>query len=146
MIFLGAAIVRGGTSGEIFACPPLSFWGGFNAKLGIVTDVSHEAYRKSLAGKVLVMSAGRGSSSATSVLAEAIRLGTAPAAIVMREPDSILTVGAMVAAALYDKHCPIVVLNQQDHAALALLIGLARVNAGDAAGQVEVCVGVARHH
>jgi len=138
MIFHGSAIIAGVASGEVFACPPLSFWGGFNAKLGVVTDVSHAAHGKSLAGKVLVMSAGRGSSSASSVLAEAIRLGTAPAAIVMSEADSILTVGAMVAAALYDKHCPIVILSPQDHAVLAQRSGVARVSAGVEAAQVEV--------
>jgi len=138
MIFHGQSIIAGVASGEVFACPPLSFWGGFNAKLGVVTDVSHAAHGKSLAGKVLVMSAGRGSSSASSVLAEAIRLGTAPAAIVMSEPDSILTVGAMVAAALYDKHCPIVILSLQDHAALARRSGVAWVSVTESMGQVEV--------
>ena len=138
MIFDGTAIIEGAASGEIFVCPPLSFWGGFNAKLGIVTDISHAAHGLSLAGKVLVMSAGRGSSSASSVLAEAIRLGTAPAAIVMNEPDSILTVGAMVAAALYDKHCPILILNPLDHELLAKQSGVAQVNVNAEAARVEV--------
>ena len=138
MIFDGTAIIAGAASGEIFACPPLSFWGGFNAKLGIVTDISHAAHGLSLAGKVLVMSAGRGSSSASSVLAEAIRLGTAPAAIVMSEPDSILTVGAMVAAALYDKHCPILILNPFDHELLAKQSGVAKVDVLGDLARVEV--------
>lgn len=138
MIFHGQSIIAGAADGEIFVCPPLSFWGGFNAKLGTVTDVSHAAHGKSLTGKILVMSAGRGSSSASSVLAEAIRLGTAPAAIVMSEPDSILTVGAMVAAALYDKHCPILILAVHDHAALARQSGVARVRVSDETAQVAV--------
>jgi predicted aconitase with swiveling domain len=38
-----------------------------------------------------------------------IRLGTAPAGIVLAIPDPILTVGALVAQSLYDIRCPIVV-------------------------------------
>ena len=53
------------------------------------------------------------------MLAEAIRLGNAPAAIVLSEPDAILVIGALVADALYGRTCPIVVLPPADHAALA---------------------------
>lgn len=56
-----------------------------------------------------MMPAGRGSSSSSSVLAEAIRRGTAPAAIVLATPDPILAVGALVAESLYGGRCPIVV-------------------------------------
>jgi len=50
---------------------------------------------------VLVMPVGKGSSSASSILLEAVRLGTAPAAIVLAEPDAILALGAAVARELY---------------------------------------------
>ena len=46
------------------------------------------------------MPSGRGSSSSSSVLAEAIRAGTAPAAIVLGEADPILALGAIVAREL----------------------------------------------
>ena len=62
---------------------------------------------------------GRGSSSSSSVLAEAIRLATAPAAIVLAEPDPILATGAIVAQALYRRSCPIIVLSPEDHAVVA---------------------------
>jgi predicted aconitase with swiveling domain len=61
------------------------------------------------------MPTGRGSSSSSSVLAEAIRLATAPAAIVLREPDSVLVIGALVALELYGRTCPIVVLVPDHH-------------------------------
>ena len=57
------------------------------------------------------MPCGRGSSSSSTVLAEAIRLGTAPAAIVLSEPDPILVIGALVAQRLYARTCPIVVVS-----------------------------------
>lgn len=53
------------------------------------------------------MPGGRGSSPAASVLAEMIRTGTAPAAIVLGTADPILTVGAIVAESLYGLTCPI---------------------------------------
>src|SRR5262249_39855630 len=62
-----------------------------------------------VAGRVLVMPGGRGSSSSSSILAEALRCGTAPAGIVLSVADPILTVGAIVAEFLYGHRCPIVV-------------------------------------
>jgi len=88
---------------------PLSFWGGVNVDSGRIIDRSHPQCGEHVAGRVLVMPGGRGSSSSSAVLAETIRLGTAPAAIVLGAPDPILTVGAIVASFLYDLRCPIVV-------------------------------------
>ena len=60
------------------------------------------------------MPVGRGSSTASTVLAEAIRLGVGPMAIVLREVDEILAVGAIVARTLYGRVCPILVANTAD--------------------------------
>jgi len=62
------------------------------------------------AGRVLVMPAGRGSSSSASVLAEAVRSGVAPAAILLGAPDLILAIGAAVAEELYGVRIPVVAL------------------------------------
>jgi predicted aconitase with swiveling domain len=88
---------------------PLSFWGGIDAATGRVIDRFHPDLGACISGRILVMPGGRGSSSASSILAEGLRLGTAPAAIVLAEPDPILTVGALVAQELYGLSCPIVV-------------------------------------
>jgi predicted aconitase with swiveling domain len=88
---------------------PLSLWGGIDVATGRVIDRSHPDLGKSIAGVVLVMPGGRGSSSSSSVLAECLRRGNGPAAIVLETPDPILTVGAIVARSLYDLQCPIVV-------------------------------------
>ena len=53
-----------------------------------------------------MMPGGRGSSSGSATLAEALRLGNGPAAILMLERDAIVVVGAMVAAELYGLACP----------------------------------------
>jgi predicted aconitase with swiveling domain len=103
-------LIDGQAEGEIVKVDvALSFWGGFDATSGRVIDRSHPACGELLTGRILVMPSGRGSSSASSVLAEAIREGTAPAGIVLAEPDAILAVGGIVAQRLYNKSIPIVV-------------------------------------
>lgn len=97
---------------------PLSFWGGFNSETGCIAARHHPQDGLRLTGTVLIMERARGSSSAASVIAEAIRLGTAPAAIILEHPDPILTAGAMVAARLYGKACPIVVMPREETADL----------------------------
>lgn len=87
----------------------LSFWGGVDAATGRIIDHSHPEHGRSVAGVILVMPAGRGSSSSSSVLAETIRLGTGPLGILLAVPDPILTVGALVAESLYALRCPIAV-------------------------------------
>jgi predicted aconitase with swiveling domain len=85
---------------------------------GEVIDRRHPQTGASLAGRVVAMPAGRGSSSSSSVLAEAIRAGTAPAAILLREPDGIVALGAMVAGELYGLWCPVVALDPGEHSRL----------------------------
>jgi len=88
---------------------PLSFWGGIDVATGNIIDHSHPDLGKNVTGRILVMPGGRGSSSASAVLAETIRRGTGPSAIILSLPDPILTVGAIVAQSLYGLRCPIVV-------------------------------------
>ena len=92
---------------------PLSFWGGIDAATGEVIEVRHPQRGANVAGRVLVMPSGRGSSSSSSVLAESVRAGTAPAAIVLAEPDAILALGAIVARELYGLAIPVVVSDQR---------------------------------
>lgn len=89
---------------------PLSLWGGVDPATGVVLDAHHPQRGANVSGRVLVMPGARGSSSSASVLAEAVRAGTAPAAIVLGEPDLILSIGSAVAEELYGRRVPIVVL------------------------------------
>jgi uncharacterized protein len=89
----------------------LSFWGGLDPATGAIIDVHHPQLGAVVTGTVLVMPGGRGSSSSSSVLAEAIRAGTAPAAIVLTEADPIIALGAIVSRELYGTSIPIVVLD-----------------------------------
>ena len=137
MTYQGRTLMPGEGQGPVVAVPPLSLWGGLDPITGLVIDRSHPGLGHSLTGTVLVMASGRGSSSSASVIAEALRLGTAPAAIVLSEPDGILVIGAMVGDALYGRSCPIVVLSSDDHTALAAA-ATARVAAGDESASVSV--------
>lgn len=87
----------------------LSLWGGMDPATGELIDAHHPQRGASLTGRILVMPSGRGSSSSASVLAEAVRAGTAPAGIVLGEPDLILAIGAAVAEELYGIRVPVVV-------------------------------------
>ncbi len=88
---------------------PLSLWGGVDPATGEIVDGHHPQRGERLAGRIVVMPAGRGSSSSASVLAELARAGVAPAAIVLGEPDLILSIGAAVAEELYGVTIPVLV-------------------------------------
>lgn len=89
---------------------PLSLWGGMDPATGELIDAHHPQRGANLSGRVVVMRSGRGSSSSASVLAEAVRAGTAPAAFLLGEPDLILSIGSAVAEELYGVHVPVLVL------------------------------------
>ncbi len=97
---------------------PLSLWGGLDPATGRVIELRHPQHGALVTGRVLVLPAARGSSSSASVLAEAVRAGTAPAAIVLGEPDLILALGAAVAEELYGIQIPILVLPAEALAAI----------------------------
>jgi predicted aconitase with swiveling domain len=97
---------------------PLSLWGGMDPGTGRVIDRRHPQAGENIAGKVLMMPSGRGSSSSSSILAEALRAGTAPVAVILGEPDPILVVGAAVSSELYGRAIPIVVLESPNYDAI----------------------------
>jgi predicted aconitase with swiveling domain len=97
---------------------PLSFWGGLDPETGELIDTHHPQRGAFVKDRILVMPSGRGSSSSSYVLAEAIRAGTAPAAIVLREPDGIVALGSIVARELYGRGVPVVVLNTEAYGAI----------------------------
>jgi predicted aconitase with swiveling domain len=106
---------------------PLSLWGGLDPASGVLIDAHHPQRGAQLAGRVLVMPTARGSSSSSSVLAEAARAGKAPAAILLGEPDLILAIGAAVADELYGRRIPVLVMTPGD---LGAITDGARVSVG----------------
>ncbi|HEY4218932.1 MAG TPA: DUF126 domain-containing protein [Gemmatimonadaceae bacterium] len=108
----GETLIEGvASAAALVLAEPVSFWGGVDSATGEIIDGHHPQAGKSVAGRVLVMPSGRGSSSSSSVLAEAIRSGGAPAAILLGQNDPILVLGAVVAQQLYGTRMPVVLLD-----------------------------------
>ncbi len=113
-------LIAGTADGEVLRLEePLSFWGGVREADGSIIDVHHPQRGACIAGKVLAMPAGRGSSSSSSVLAELIRGGVQPAAIVLGTPDPILALGAMVGEVLYQRSVAMIALPPGPWASIA---------------------------
>lgn len=120
MSVTGTPLVSGQATGQpLVLSEPLSFWGGVEATTGIVVDTHHPQVGASIVGRVLVMPSGRGSSSSSSVLAEVIRNGAGPAAIVLGAIDPIIVLGCLVAHELYGSAVPVVVLSEEGYRACA---------------------------
>jgi uncharacterized protein len=98
---------------------PLSFWGGLDSTTGRIIDRRHPQAGELVSGRILMMAAGRGSSSGSAALAEALRLGVGPAAILLLRRDAIVIVGALAALELYGRSCPVALAAAQDWAGLA---------------------------
>jgi len=111
----GLALIAGNAHGKvIFTDEPLSFWGGYRAGDGKIIDTHHALYGESVAGKIFVLPSARGSSTGSGILLEAIRLGNAPAAMILKRRDAILALGAIVGRELYNKVMPLVVISDAD--------------------------------
>ncbi|MGB3407582.1 MAG: aconitase family protein [Jannaschia sp.] len=103
------ALVPGNADAEVVACSEgLSFWGGVDPDTGRIIDAHHPDHGAALAGRIVLMPTSRGSCSGSGVLLQLARNGHAPAALVFREEENILTLGAMIAGKLFD--APLVVL------------------------------------
>lgn len=111
----GIALIQGHAQGEVvFTDEPLSFWGGYNAREGTIIDTRHALFGKKVAGKIFVLPGARGSSTGSGILLEAIRLGNAPAAMILKRRDAILALGAIVGRELYGRVMPLVVVSEAD--------------------------------
>ena len=115
----GRPIVEGVAEGEaVVSSEPLSFWGGFDFHTGEIIDKHHPLAGVRAAGKVLAVPFTKGSSTTTAVLLEAVRAGTAPAAILTTGVDSFFALASIVADLMYGKSFPVVALESADFAAL----------------------------
>lgn len=120
----GEPLVPGTGEGlALVASEPLSFWGGYDSRTGEIIDRRHPLSGQVAAGRVLVLPFSRGSSTTAAVLLEAVRRGTAPAAILTTGRDTFFALAAVVALEMYGTSPPVVAI---DRAALS------RLTTGDA--------------
>ncbi|WP_454289690.1 cis-3-hydroxy-L-proline dehydratase [Rhizobium arsenicireducens] len=102
-------ILAGEAEGPILSTTEaLSFWGGVSPADGKVIDVHHPLHGASLAGSILLMPSSRGSCTGSGVLLDLILNDLAPAALVFSGPEDVLTLGALVAAMMFEKPIPVV--------------------------------------
>ena len=119
LVLAGKPVIPGKVSGiALVSKEPLSFWGGYDWKSGEITDRRHPLSGMNAKGKVLVVPFTRGSSTTTAVLLEAIRAGTAPAAIITTGTDFFFALASVVAGELYAKSFPLIALSDADFSLL----------------------------
>jgi predicted aconitase/predicted aconitase with swiveling domain len=79
----------------------LSFWGGIDEETGVVIDKNHPLAGKCVSDTILCLPSGRGSSTASQVLLELILNRKAPRALILRDRDGQVCVGAIVAQSMF---------------------------------------------
>lgn len=93
----GRIISRGKAKGDVLLCnDAISFLGGVDPKTGIVIDKESPIYNKSIKGKVLVFTRGKGSTVGSYVILQLVKNGVGPAAIINLEAETIIAVGAII--------------------------------------------------
>ncbi|MDE0227490.1 MAG: DUF126 domain-containing protein [Spirochaetaceae bacterium] len=128
---------EGAASGTaVVSAEPISFAGEFDAATGVVVGRRSALRGECLTGRILVYPYGRGSSSTSSILAEALRRGTAPAALVNVSVEHITVVAALVARKLFGKSLPIIAVAPDL---------LSRLRTGDRL-QIDTARGIFRYH
>jgi len=118
-VIAGRPVVAGSAEGEaLVTAEALSFWGGYDFHTGEIIDQRHPLAGVNAAGRILAVPFSKGSSTTTAVLLEAVRAGTAPAAILTTGVDSFFALASIVAGVMYGKSFPVVALEAQDFNAL----------------------------
>lgn len=118
-VMRGRPLVAGATEGELLvSAEPLSFWGGYDYATGEIIDRRHPLSGQVATGRVLAIPFTRGSSTTTAVLLEAVRAGTAPAALLIASADPFLALGSIVSDEMYGRPVPVIALAPDDFAAL----------------------------
>lgn len=104
---------------EVVVCHEgLSFWGGVDPETGRVIDAHHELNGICLAGKIVLMPTSRGSCSGSGVLLQLALNGQAPAALIFRQQEEVLTLGALIAAKMFERSVGVARLAGHDYEAL----------------------------
>lgn len=94
----GRTIYPGKVEGEaIVSREPIGFYGGIDAKTGIVIEKGHELEGQSVSGKILVFPCGKGSTVGSYVIYGLKKNGVAPKAIVNAETETIVATGVILA-------------------------------------------------
>jgi uncharacterized protein len=93
----GRIISKGKVEAEVLKTTmPISFYGGVDPNTGIVIEKGHELQGISVKGKILVFPQGKGSTVGSYTLYRMKKNNTAPAAMINKECETIVAVGAII--------------------------------------------------
>ncbi len=113
------SILPGIAAGQVIAAgEALSFWGGVDPATGKVIDVHHPLHGVTITGGVLMMPSSRGSCTGSGVLLDLALTGRAPAALIFSEAEDVLTLGALIAAEMFETSLPVLRVSRDAFAAL----------------------------
>src|SRR5512135_3859755 len=93
----GRIIYRGKAEAEaLVTSQPISFYGGVDPNTGTIIEKGHELQGQSVKGKILVFPQGKGSTVGSYTLYRMKKNGVAPAAMINKETETIVAVGAII--------------------------------------------------
>ena len=94
----GRMISPGKVEGEaIVSKEPIGFYGGIDAKTGIVIEKGHSLEGECVTDKILVFPCGKGSTVGSYVIYGLKKNGVAPAGIINQETETIVATGVILA-------------------------------------------------
>ena len=94
----GRMISPGKVEGEAIVSPdPIGFYGGIDAKTGIVIEKGHPLEGKCVTGKILIFPFGKGSTVGSYVIYGLKKNGVAPKGIINKETETIVATGVILA-------------------------------------------------
>jgi len=97
LILRGRVIRAGQAAGVALVSPaPIGFLGGVDPDTGIIIEPNHPLRGECVAGRVLVFPTGKGSTVGSYTILRLSKAGKAPAAMINRESEAIVAVGAII--------------------------------------------------
>jgi len=94
----GRIISPGRVEGEaIVSSEPIGFYGGIDAKTGIVIEKGHQLEGRCVTGKILVFPCGKGSTVGSYVIYGLKKNDVGPLGIINKETETIVATGVILA-------------------------------------------------
>ena len=92
-----AGLVNAAKGEALVSKEPIGFYGGIDAKTGVVIEKEHELEGQCVKDRVLVFPCGKGSTVGSYVIYGLAKNGVGPAALVNKETETIVATGAILA-------------------------------------------------
>ncbi|MCK4718323.1 MAG: DUF126 domain-containing protein [Thermoplasmata archaeon] len=93
----GRSISPGKAAGTaLVSTEPIGFYGGVDAKTGIVIEKGHPLEGENVKDRILVFPCGKGSTVGSYVIYGLVKNGVGPAAIINAETETIVATGAIL--------------------------------------------------